>query len=39
VECFIGKRKYFRWVFSRFDKDARRYLACIQFASTCIWLK
>ncbi|HET8630432.1 MAG TPA: IS5 family transposase [Thermomicrobiales bacterium] len=39
IECFIGKLKYFRRVFSRFDKYARRYLAFIQFASTCIWLK
>jgi transposase len=39
VACFIGKRKYFRWVFSRFDKYATRYLAFIHFASICIWLK
>lgn len=39
IECFIGKLKYFRRVFARFDKYARRYLAFIQFASTCIWLK
>ena len=28
-----------RRVFSRFDEYARRYLAFVQFASTCIWLK
>jgi len=39
IECFIGKLKYFRRVFSRFDKYARRFLAFIHFASTCIWLK
>ncbi len=39
VECFIGKLKYFRRVFSRFDKYATRYLAFIHFASTCIWLR
>ncbi len=39
VECFIGKLKYFRRVFSRFDKYARRYLAFVHFASTVIWLK
>jgi len=39
VACFIGKRKYFRRVCSRFDKDARRYLAFVHFASTVIWLK
>jgi len=39
IECFIGKLKYFRRVFSRFDKYARRFLAFIHFASTCIWRK
>jgi transposase len=39
VECFIGKLKYFRRVFSRFDKYAKRFLAFIHFASTVIWLK
>jgi len=39
VECFIGKLKYFRRVFSRFDKYANRFLAFIHFASMCIWLK
>ncbi len=38
-ECFIGKLTYFRRVFSRLDKYARRFLAFIHFASTCIWLK
>ena len=39
VECFIGKLKYFRRIFSRFDKYATRYLAFIHFASMGIWLK
>jgi transposase len=39
VECLIGKLKYFRRVFARFDKYARRYLAFVHFASVCIWLK
>lgn len=39
IECFIGKLKYFRRVFARFDKYATRYLAFIHFASTTIWLK
>jgi len=38
IECFIGKLKYFRHVFSRFDKYASRFLAFIHFASTFIWL-
>lgn len=39
VECFIGKIKHFRRVFSRFDKLACRYLGFIQFASALIWLR
>ena len=39
VECFIGKIKHFRRVFSRFDKLARRYLGFLQLASVLIWLR
>ncbi len=39
IECFIGKLKYFRRVFARFDKYARRFLAFVHFASTVIWLQ
>ena len=39
VECFIGKLKHFRRVFSRFDKYARRFLAFVHFASMIIWLR
>lgn len=39
VECFIGKLKHFRRVFSRFDKYARRFLAFVHFASMVIWLR
>ena len=39
IECFIGKRKYFRRVFARYDKYDTRFLAFIHFASMCIWLK
>ena len=39
IECFIGKLKHFRRVFSRFDKLARRYLGFLQFTSTLIWLR
>ncbi len=38
-ECFIGKLKHFRRIFSRFDKYAKRFLAFVHFASTFIWLK
>ena len=39
VECFIGKRKYFRRVCTRFDQYGKRFLAFVHFASTPIWLK
>jgi transposase len=39
IECFIGKIKHFRRVFSRFDKLARRYLGFLQLTSSLIWLR
>ena len=39
VECYIGKLKYFRRIFSRFDKYASIFLAFIHFAATLQWLK
>ena len=39
VECFIGKLKQFRRVFSRFDKKSVNYLNFIYFASALIWLR
>jgi transposase len=39
IECFIGKIKHFRRVFSRFDKLARRYLGFLQLTSALIWLR
>ncbi len=39
IECFIGKIKHFRRVFSRLDKLARRYLGFLQLSSVLIWLR
>lgn len=39
IECFIGKIKHFRRVFSRFDKLASRYLGFLHFVSSLIWLR
>jgi len=39
VECFIGKLKQFRRIFSRFDKTSINYLHFIYFASALIWLR
>jgi transposase len=39
VECFFGKIKHFRRVFSRFDKLASRYLGFLHLTGTLIWLR
>ena len=31
VECFINKIKYYRHIFSRFDKLSKRFLGILQF--------
>ncbi len=39
VECFIGKIKQFRRVFSRFDKWAKNYMNFVRFAAALILLR
>ena len=39
VECFIGKLKQFRRVFSRFEKWAKNYMNFVRFASALICLR
>jgi len=39
IECFFGKIKYFRRVFSRFDKTANAYMGFLNIAAIFIWLK
>ena len=39
VECFIGKIKRYRRVFSRFDKPASRYLGFLHFTAALIRLR
>jgi transposase len=39
VECFIGKIKHFRRIFSRFDKAALSYLSFLHFAGALIWFR
>jgi transposase len=39
VECFINKIKWYRRIFSRFDKLASRFLGFLSFVSTLIWLR
>jgi transposase len=39
IECFFSKIKYFRRVFSRFDKSSRNFAAFLAFVGGMIWLR
>ena len=39
VERFINKIKWYRRIFTRYEKLARRFLAFLHFAATLIWLE
>ena len=39
IECFIGKLKQFRRVFSRFEKWAKNYMNFVRLAASLIWLR
>jgi transposase len=39
IECFFGKIKHYRRVFSRFEKLARNYRGFLRFVSALIWLR
>ena len=39
VERFINKIKWYRRIFTRYEKLARRFLAFLHFAATLIWLR
>ena len=39
IECFIGKLKQFRRVFSRFEKRSKNYMSFVRFAAALIWLR
>ena len=39
VECFIGKIKHFRRVFSRFEKTSENYMSFVRFASSVILMR
>lgn len=39
IECFFGKIKHFRRIFSRFEKSAASYMAFLHFVGTLIWLR
>jgi transposase len=39
IECFFSKIKYFRRVFSRFDKSARNFASFVAFVGALLWLR
>ena len=39
VECFFGKIKHFRRIFSRFDKAATTFMTFLHFVSSLIWIR
>jgi len=39
VECFFSKMKYYRRVFSRFDKSIESFVAFLSFVGAILWLK
>jgi transposase len=39
IECFFGKMKHFRRVFSRFDKSARNFASFVSFVGAILWLR
>ena len=39
IECFFGKIKHYRRIFSRFEKLARNYMGFLHFVSALIWLR
>lgn len=38
VECFFGKIKHFRRIFSRFDKTSTVFMGFLNFVGALIWL-
>ena len=39
IECFFGKIKHFRRIFSRYDKSALSYLSFLYFVGALIWIR
>ena len=39
IECFFGKLKHYRRVFSRFEKSASAFLSFLCLVGTLIWLR
>ncbi len=39
IECFFGKIKHYRRIFSRFDKSVNVYMGFLNFVGALIWLR
>ena len=39
IECFINKIKWYRRIFSRFDKLSSRFRGFLSFVASLIWLR
>jgi transposase len=39
IECFFGKIKHFRRIFSRFEKMAQSFLSIVYFVGALIWFR
>ncbi len=39
IECFFGKIKHYRRVFSRFEKTAQNFMGFLQFVAALIWTR
>lgn len=39
IECFFGKIKHYRRIFSRFEKLGRNFMGFLRFVSALIWLR
>jgi transposase len=39
IECFFGKIKHYRRIFSRFEKTARNSLSFLRLVAALVWLR
>jgi transposase len=39
IECFFGKIKHYRRIFSRVEKTARHYMGFLRFVAALVWLR
>lgn len=39
VECFFGKIKHYRRIFSRFEKTSRNFMGFLRFVAALIWMR